>query len=163
VQWLAFYTQVFTMLLTQKMSIGRPSHFMKHIYTTCVLCRDGGIIEYPLGMNIDHVIGNTKSSQTHVSPAICGTCASQGKNQSAIEYFDTHGIELSYIESTLVYREAVIFCHSNPVIILQDGLVRPLQMRTVMNELKDNCILYSMEYDCERLFPIPMDRSFFGL
>jgi hypothetical protein len=151
------------MPLTQEMSTGRPSRFMKHIYLTCVLCRDGGIAEYPLAMNIDDVIGNTKSSQTHVSPAICGTCASQRKNQSAIEYFDTHGVELSYVESTLVYREAVILSHSDPVIILDDGLARPLQMKIVMNELKDNCILYSMEYDCGRLFPIPMDRSFFAL
>jgi hypothetical protein len=151
------------MALTQEMFTGEPSLSMKQLYVTCILCRDGGIIEYSPNISIDYLIGDTKSSMTHVSPVFCDSCENQRKNEDAIEYFNTHGVELSYVKSTLVYHEAMLLRQSTPTILSVNERVGPLGMFTLMTDLKDKCTLYSMEYDDGRLFPVSMDRPFFGI
>jgi hypothetical protein len=148
---------------SQEMFTGEPSLLMKQLYLTCILCRDGGIIEYSPDISIDHLIGDTKSSTTHVSPVVCDICETERKNEDAIEYFNTSGVELHYVESTLVYHEAMLLRQSKPMVVLRNERVRPLSMFILMNDLKDKCTLYSMEYDDGRLFPVSMDKSFFGL
>jgi hypothetical protein len=151
------------MAVSQEMFTGEPSLSMKQLYLTCILCRDGGIIEYSPDMSIDHLIGDTMSSMTHVSPVMCDSCETQRKNEDAIEYFNTYGVELSYVKSTLVYHEAMILRQSDPMTISHNERAKPLSMFTLVNHLKDKSILYSMEYDDGRFFPVSMDRSFFGI
>lgn len=135
---------------------------VKQLYLTCILCREAGTIKYPSTVSIDHLIGNTQSSAVHVCPAICEGCADERKNESAIEYFNIHKVALSYVESTLVYHEAILSNRNDVIIPSINGLCVPVHVYLLMNYLKDTCIVYSMEYDDGRLFTSPMEPYFFG-
>lgn len=100
---------------------------------------------------------------TQASAVICDQCEHNKRNSAAIEYFNTSGVELSYIESTIVYDEAWTLRQSSPVTPSSNGRVKPCIMFTLMQELKDKSTLYSLEYDDNRMFPIYMKKSFFGL
>lgn len=136
---------------------------MKQLYVTCVLCRGGGIVEYPPEQDIDYLIGNTQSSLTHVSTVVCGGCETQRENETAIEYFQDYGVPVDYIKSTLVYREAELFRQQAPTIVLTDYRAEPLLLYELVSNVKNTCTLYSMEYDDRRLFPSPANEYFFGV
>lgn len=94
---------------------------------------------------------------------VCAGCEISQENRASIEYYEDYGIRMSYVTSTLIYNEARLFRQCAPKVVLTDDVIIPLSLYKLIDEVKDTCTLYSLEYDDERLFPVSMNECFFGV
>jgi hypothetical protein len=148
---------------TIEASVPLPVVERPRVYLTCVLCREAGIIEYPVGLYVDNGTAIGAFSGRSVLGTVCHHCMSEDKNRSAVEYYVGCGIAEEYIRSTLPYFEAFFEYNGSVRVILNHDMARVTDISSLMNNITDECTLYSLDYDDNRMFEQSPEYWFFGL
>jgi hypothetical protein len=148
---------------TIEASVPLPVVERPRVYLTCVLCREAGIIEYPIGLYVDSGTAIGAFSGRSVLGTVCKCCLDSDSNRSAIDYYLECGIAKEYIKSTLPYFEAFFEYNGSVRVILDDDVAKVADIESLMENVTDDCILYSLEYDDNRMFETSPGFWFFGL
>jgi len=147
---------------TTEVESAQPAAKGPEVYLTCVLCRSGGIIEYPVGLYVNTGTAIGAFSGRSVLGTVCHNCMCDNKNRSAIEYYVERGIAKDYIASTLPYFEASFEYNGGVRIIINNDMARVTCISSLMNNMVDECALYSLDYDDNRMFKELPEYWFFG-
>ena len=133
------------------------------VYLTCVLCREAGTIEYPIGLYVDNGTAIGAFSGRSTLGTVCYHCISEDKNIPAMNYYKEHGISVGYITSTVPYFEAQFEYNGSVRVILNGDMARVTDVISLMRNVTEECTLRSLDYDDNRMFDGSPEYWFFGL